>query len=57
MSTTNLTQKEAFLQFLQNSDIERLEEILDDSITYFGASINWYDLKNLFCQLKWQISI
>jgi hypothetical protein len=38
MATTNLSQKNAFLQYLQNSDIDRLEEILDDSITYFGAS-------------------
>ena len=34
----NITQKEAFLKYLERMDIEMLKIILDDSITYFGAS-------------------
>ncbi|MDA3905746.1 MAG: hypothetical protein PF484_06700 [Bacteroidales bacterium] len=33
-----MTQKEAFLKYLQRMDIGMLEMILDDSIIYFGAS-------------------
>jgi hypothetical protein len=38
MDSPSITQKEAFLKYLQRMDIEMLEIILDDSITYFGAS-------------------
>jgi hypothetical protein len=34
----NMTQKEAFLKYLQRMDIEMLDQILDNSIDYFGAS-------------------
>ncbi|NBX81276.1 MAG: hypothetical protein EBQ94_13055 [Flavobacteriales bacterium] len=34
----NMTQKEAFLKYLQRMDIEMLDMILDESIDYFGAS-------------------
>lgn len=37
-SAFNISQKEAFIKYLQRKDIEMLEMILDDSITYFGAS-------------------
>lgn len=37
-SVRNITQKEAFLKYLQRMDIEMLEIILDDSITYFGTT-------------------
>jgi hypothetical protein len=33
-----MTQKEAFLTYLQRMDIDMLDMILDDSIIYFGAS-------------------
>lgn len=35
---TNLSQKDAFLKCLENMDLIMLDEVLDDSITYFGAS-------------------
>lgn len=48
------TQKDAFLMHLQKMDIEMLELILDDSITYFGASKNIFleKLKYIFNQVR-----
>lgn len=37
MDSPNITQKEAFLKYLQRMDIGMLELILDDSIIYFGV--------------------
>jgi len=50
----NITQKEAFLKYLQRMDIEMLEMILDDSITYFGASKKVFleKLSYIFNQVK-----
>jgi hypothetical protein len=38
MNRAKLSQKDAFLKYLQSMDIEMLEIVLDDSITYFGTS-------------------
>jgi hypothetical protein len=50
----NKTQKEAFLKYIQKMDIEMLELILDDSITYFGASKSLFleKLAYIFKQVK-----
>ncbi len=50
----NITQKEAFLKYLQRMDIEMIELILDDSITYFGASKKVFlqKLSYIFNQVK-----
>lgn len=37
-SNSNLSHKDAFLKCLVNMDLNKLDEVLDDSITYFGAS-------------------
>lgn len=37
-SYSNLSQKDAFLKCLVNMDVKMLDVVLDDSITYFGAS-------------------
>lgn len=49
-----MTQKEAFLKYLQRKDIEMLEMILDDSIIYFGASKNMFleKLAYIFNQVR-----
>ena len=38
MISPKLSQKDAFLKYLQIMDIEMLEIVLDDSVTYFGVS-------------------
>jgi hypothetical protein len=50
----NMTQKEAFLHYIKKMDIEMLELILDDSITYFGASKSLFleKLAYIFKQVK-----
>lgn len=50
----NMTQKEAFLKYLERMDLEMLELILDDSITYFGASKNVFleKLSYIFSQYR-----
>ena len=54
MDSPNITQKEAFLKYLQRMDIEMLEIILDDSIIYFGASKKVFleKLSYIFNQVK-----
>lgn len=54
MDSPNITQKEAFLKYLQRMDIEMLEMILDDSIIYFGASKKVFleKLSYIFNQVK-----
>lgn len=50
----NMTQKEAFLKYLQRMDIEMLDFILDESIVYFGASKKVFleKLSYIFNQVK-----
>ena len=52
MDSPNITQKEAFLKYLQRMDIEMLEIILDDSIIYFGASKKVFLIINPPCFKK-----
>lgn len=53
-SLTNISQKEAFLHFLQTRDLEMLELILDDSVDCFGVSKEVFleKLSYIFTQFK-----
>ncbi len=54
MITQLISQKEAFLKYLQLMDVEMLDLILEDSITYFGASKKVFleKLKYIFGQVS-----
>lgn len=54
MESSTITQKEAFLKYLQTMDIDMLEMILDDSVIYFGASKKKFleKLSYIFNQFK-----
>lgn len=54
MNNPIITQKETFMEYFQRMDVEMLDIILDDSITYFGVNKTVFleRLSNIFKQIK-----